>query len=111
NVLEVPISAMLILSLPTETAVIDRVVSTFIGAAAGLASNLLVAPLRIQPAEEAVDDLSGQLADLLDRMAEDLVAGRGPERAGDWLARARQLTDEEERVEQALGQAEESVRL
>lgn len=111
SVLEVPISAMLILSLPTETAVVGRIVATLIGAATGLASNLLVAPLRVQPAEEAVDDLSGKLADLLDQMSVDLAAGRGPERASDWLIRARRLTDEQERVEQALGQAEESVRL
>src|SRR6185369_13185516 len=57
SVLEVPISAMLILSLPTETVVTQRVYATIIGAATGLASNLVVAPLRVQPAEEAVDDL------------------------------------------------------
>jgi hypothetical protein len=111
SVLEVPISAMLILSLPTETAVADRIVATLIGAAVGLLSNLLVAPLRVQPAEEAVDDLSRRLADLLDEMSEDLAAGRGPQRAGDWVARARQLTEEQEQVEDTLGQAEESVRL
>jgi uncharacterized membrane protein YgaE (UPF0421/DUF939 family) len=111
SVLEVPISAMLILSLSTETAGVNRIVATLIGAATGLISNLLVAPLRLQPAEEAVDELSAKLADLLDQMAEDLTAGRGPDRAGAWLAQARRLTDEQERVEQALGQAEESVRL
>ncbi|MBX6748625.1 MAG: FUSC family protein, partial [Micromonosporaceae bacterium] len=111
SVLEVPISAMLILSLPTETAVEGRIVATLIGAAAGLTSNLLVAPLRVQPAEEAVDDLSRRLADLLDQMAADLEAGRGPQRAGTWVARARALTDEAKRVEGALGQAEESVKL
>jgi len=111
SVLEVPISAMLILSLPTETAVEGRIVATLIGAAAGLASNLLVAPLRVQPAEEAVDDLSRRLADLLDQMAEDLEGGRGPQRAASWVSRARSLTDEAERVEGALSQAEESVKL
>jgi uncharacterized membrane protein YgaE (UPF0421/DUF939 family) len=111
SVIEVPISAMLILSLPTETAVEDRIVATLIGAAAGLASNLLVAPLRVQPAEEAVEDLSRRLADLLDQMAEDLEAGRGPQRAPSWVSRARALTDEAKRVEGALGQAEESVKL
>jgi uncharacterized membrane protein YgaE (UPF0421/DUF939 family) len=111
SVIEVPISAMLILSLPSETAVTQRVLATIIGAATGLASNLIVAPLRVQPAEEAVDDLGRRLADLLDQMAEDLGQGRGHERTHAWLARARVITVEFERVEQALGQAEESVRL
>jgi uncharacterized membrane protein YgaE (UPF0421/DUF939 family) len=111
SVLEVPISAMLILSLPTETAVVNRIVATLIGAAAGLASNLLVAPLRVQPAEEAVDDLSRSLADLLDQMADDLASGRGAQRAHAWVSRARALTDEAKQVEGALGQAEESVKL
>jgi hypothetical protein len=111
SVLEVPISAMLILSLPTETAAAGRLVATLIGAAAGLLSNLLVAPLKVQPAEEAVDDLSRKLADLLDQMSEDLAAGRGPQRARDWVARARTLTEDQERVEDTLGEAEESVRL
>jgi len=111
SILEVPISAMLILSLPTETAVEGRIVSTLIGAGVGMLSNLLVAPLQVQPAEEAVDDLSRRLADLLDQMSEDLAAGRGAQRASDWVARARVLTEEQERVEGALGKAEESVRL
>jgi hypothetical protein len=111
SALEVPISAMLILSLPTETAVTGRIVATLIGAATGLASNLLVAPLKLQPAEEAVDDLGRGLADLLDQMSADLSGGRGPERAKDWVVRSRALTDEQERVERTLGEAEESVRL
>jgi uncharacterized membrane protein YgaE (UPF0421/DUF939 family) len=111
SVLEVPISAMLVLSLPTEAVVTERILATLIGAATGLVSNLVVAPLRVQPAEAAVDDLGRRLAELLDEMAADLTAGSGAERAGDWVARARRLTGEFDQVEQALGQAEESVRL
>lgn len=111
SILEVPISAMLILALPTQAAVTGRILATLIGAAVGLLSNLVVAPLRVQPAEEAVDDLSKRLADLLDDVADDLSAGRGPERASAWLHRSRVLTDEAEHVEDTLGQAEESVRL
>jgi uncharacterized membrane protein YccC len=111
SVLEVPISAMLILSLPSETVVTQRVFATIIGAATGLVSNLVVAPLRVQPAEEAVDDLGRRLADLLDQMSADLAEGHGPERTHVWLGRSRVITNEFERVAQALGQAEESVRL
>ncbi len=111
SVLEVPISAMLILSLPTEAVVAQRILATLIGAATGLVSNLVVAPLRVQPAEEAVDDLSRRLADLLDQIADDLAEGSGADRTAEWVTRARVLTAELEQVEQTLGQAEESVRL
>ncbi len=110
SVLEVPISAMLILSLPGGAAT-ERIIATLIGAATGLVSNLVLAPLRLQPAEEAIDDLSRRLADLLGQMAADLADGSGPERTDDWVHRSRVLTDELEQVERALGQAEESVRL
>ncbi len=92
SVLEVPISAMLILSLPTGNVVMERVVETLLGAAVGLLSNLVLAPLRVQPAEEAVDDLGRRLAELLDRMSADLASGAGPDRTDDWLARSRELT-------------------
>jgi uncharacterized membrane protein YgaE (UPF0421/DUF939 family) len=111
SVLEVPISAMLILSLPTEPNVSGRLLATLIGAATGLISNLVIAPLRIQPAEEAVDDLGTRLADLLDQMAADLAGGHGLDRRQNWVARSRQITDEVETVEDALGEAEESVKL
>ena len=111
SVLEVPISAMLILSLPSENAVTGRILATLVGAATGLVSNLVLAPLHVQPAEEAIDDLGRRLADLMDRMADDLAGGEGPHRTHDWVAQARVLTDDLERVEQALGQAEESVKL
>jgi uncharacterized membrane protein YgaE (UPF0421/DUF939 family) len=111
NVLEVPISAMLILSLPTKAAVTERIFETLIGAATGLASNLVFAPLRLQPAEEAIDEISGRLAELLDQIANDLAAGIGPQRTSAWVERARVLTAEFDGVADALGQAEESVKL
>jgi uncharacterized membrane protein YgaE (UPF0421/DUF939 family) len=111
SVLEVPISAMLILSLPTDAAGWGRILATLIGAAVGLLSNLVVPPLKVQPAEEAVDDLGRRLADLLDRVADDLVEGRGAGAAPDWVAGARRLTAELDQVEDSLAQAEESVRL
>jgi len=111
SALEVPISAMLILSLPTENAGLDRIGSTLIGAATGLVLNLILAPLHVQPAEEAVEDLSRRLADLLDQMATDLEEGHATQRRHTWVERARALSEELERVEDAFDQAEESVRL
>jgi uncharacterized membrane protein YgaE (UPF0421/DUF939 family) len=111
NALEVPISAMLILSLDTQAAAVARVVETLIGAAVGMLAGLVLAPLRIQPAEEAIDELAGRLSGLLHDMATGLTDGSGLERTGEWLQRSRALGGELERVDSALGEAEESIRL
>ena len=128
DLLEVPISAMLIFSsVGTHAAATGRVVDTLIGAAAGLAGGLVFAGRpRMQPARSAVGHLAGQVAGLLDRMASDLAGTEpedaGPESAGrtddglhgeaaQWLAKARALRDEIERVDDTLREAADSARL
>src|SRR3984885_15077256 len=93
---EVPISAMLFFSVDSHTAATSRITETLIGAAAGLAAGLLFAPLRVQPAKEAVGDLSRQMADLLGQMADGLAFAEAPEprRAIEWLERTRALRGE-----------------
>src|SRR5581483_11803947 len=107
EILEVPISAMLIFSSGAHAAATSRITETLVGAAAGLAAGLVMAPIRVQPAREAVGDLSRQMANLLGQMAE----APDPRRAAEWLDRTRALRGEIERVDDALAQAEESVRL
>jgi uncharacterized membrane protein YgaE (UPF0421/DUF939 family) len=109
--LEVPISAMLIFAVDSHSAASSRIIETLIGAAAGLAAGLLFAPLRVQPAKDAIGDLTRQMADLLGQMADGLADGPDPRRAAEWLDRTRALRGEIERVDDALAQAEESVRL
>jgi gas vesicle protein len=113
HLLEVPISAMLILSvgIDPKAAAASRVEETLIGAVAGLVAGVLLAPPRVQPAEEAVDDLCRQLADLLYRMADGLTEPGSREASGQWLDQARELRGDIRRVDGALAQAEESVRL
>lgn len=111
EILEVPISAMLIFSVDSHAAATSRITETLVGAAAGLAAGLVLAPMRVEPAKEAVGDLSRQMADLLGQMAEGLGEAPDPKRAAEWLARTRALRGEIERVDDALAQAEESVRL
>jgi hypothetical protein len=78
DLLEVPISAMLIFaSAGSHSAATGRVVDTLVGTAAGLAGGLIFATPRVQPAREAVGTLAGQLAELLSRMAGDLTAPGG----------------------------------
>ena len=111
EILEVPISAMLIFSVDSHAAATSRITETLVGAAAGLAAGLVLAPLRVQPAKNAVGDLSRQMADLLGQMADGLAEVPDPRRAAEWLDRTRALRGEIERVDDALAQAEESVRL
>jgi uncharacterized membrane protein YgaE (UPF0421/DUF939 family) len=111
DTLEVPISAMLIFAVDSHAAATSRITETLVGAAAGLAAGLLFAPMRVQPAKDAIGDLTRQMADLLGQMAAGLADGPDPRRAAEWLDRTRALRGEIERVDDALGQAEESVRL
>ena len=113
TVLEVPISAMLILSVTTaRSAAYGRVFETLVGAAAGLLAGFVFARPKVQPAAEALEDLSGKTADLLtDEIAAGLRDGVINEHASSWLARARSLDGEIERVDDALRHAEESIRL
>ena len=111
EILEVPISAMLIFSVGSQAAASTRITETLVGAAAGLAAGLVFAPVRVQPAKEAVGELSRQMADLLGQMAEGLAEAPDPKRAAEWLDLTRALRGEIERVDDALVQAEESVRL
>jgi len=111
DILEVPISAMLIFSVDSHAAATSRITETLVGAAAGLAAGLVFAPLRVQPARDAVGELSRQMADLLGQMAEGLADAPDPKGAAEWLERTRALRGEIERVDDALAQAEESTRL
>jgi Aromatic acid exporter family member 1 len=116
DLLEVPISAMLIFaSAGSQSAATGRVVDTLVGTAAGLAGGLVFGKPRVQSAREAVGTLAGRLADLLGQMAADLgrcAAGdEAPDSVGGWLTQARALRDEIERVDDTLRQAADSVRI
>lgn len=128
DLLEVPISAMLIFSTAgtfsagTHAAAAGRVVDTLVGSAAGLAGGLVFAGgPRVQPASTAVGRLAGRVAGLMDQMAHDLArvpSGDDREEEADlaslarqWLAQARALREEIERADDALREATESTRL
>jgi uncharacterized membrane protein YccC len=111
HMLEVPISAMLILSVGTRSAAASRVVETFIGTAAGLAAALVLTSPQVQPAEEAIADLTRRMAGLLDQMAAGLRDGSASDSVRGWLDQARALGGEIRKVDEALQRAEESMRL
>jgi hypothetical protein len=113
TILEVPISAMLILSVGSTEgpAAVGRILETLVGAGAGLLSGLIFAAPRVESAHDAMEDLCRQLADLLDQVAAGLGDGTAADAVEAWLARARDLTGEIGRVDEAVRQAEESVLL
>jgi uncharacterized membrane protein YgaE (UPF0421/DUF939 family) len=110
-VLEVPISAMLILSVGSKTAATSRITETLIGAAAGLVAGFVLTAPQVEPAEEAIADLARTMADLLEGMAAGLSDGSVNDSVRGWLDRARALGNEIRRVDEALAQAEESTKL
>lgn len=111
NILEVPISAMLILSVGTGAAATSRVVETFVGTAAGLAAGLVLSSPRVQSAEAAIEDLCAKTGRLLSSIATGLTDETVLGSTDEWLRQARELGNEIRRVDDALRQAEESIRL
>jgi len=111
EILEVPISAMLVFAVNSQAAATSRVLDTLVGAGAGLAAGLIYAPTRLQPAKDAVGDLTGQMSALLEQMAAGLASVPERHRAIEWLERTRALRAEIERVDDTLSKAEESIRL
>ncbi|GAA4171736.1 FUSC family protein [Gryllotalpicola koreensis] len=109
---QVPISAMLVLSLGATTPgyAVDRIVETVIGAAIGLVVNIFVVPpIAIAPARAAVDELLDEIADRIDAIAGALTAPQSPARLEELLVLARLLRPMVEKTDAALKAADESL--
>lgn len=113
HLLEVPISAMLVLAVGgAESAAADRISATLIGAAVGMTVNLAFAPsARARTAAEAIEGFALEIAELLESASRELAEPLSVERASRWLDDARRLSRHVPRVERALEQAERSRRL
>lgn len=120
NLLEVPISAMLVLGVgaaATDAAAWDRVVETLVGAGVGVLANLLLPPkVRYATAAEAVDDVAARLSRLVARAAAEAAEARGDSdriaaAAGRWLDEARAISADIPHVAASLERVEEARRL
>jgi hypothetical protein len=114
HLLEVPISAMLILAAGgAGVRATDRVVETLLGAAVGLLVNLVIPQRpRTRSAGMAVERFGDSIARLLDRVSSSLHDGPvGREEALAWLDELRRLTAQSERIEREVDEARESRRL
>ncbi|MFD3696845.1 aromatic acid exporter family protein [Streptomyces sp. NPDC058646] len=110
---EVAISAMLVLGVTrvADTAW-DRVLETLIGAAVGLAFNVLLAPpVWVEPARDAIVDLAAGMRTLLLHIGSGAGQATTVETAAARLHEARRLDNDIAEVDGALRQAEDSLRL
>jgi len=113
EMLEVPISAMLILAVSgSDTVASGRVLETVVGAAVGVAINALIAPpLYVRPASDAVQSLARASSEVLRRISREVGQEYTRDQALGWLDAARELGRDILRADRVLGQAEESLRL
>lgn len=113
HLLEVPISAMLVLSIGgAEGRATARILETLVGAAVGVLYNVVLpGPVQSRTAGEAVEGIADQIATLLRRMSEELAGGISAEQASSWLEEARAQSRRFSRADQVLVEAEESRRL
>jgi hypothetical protein len=113
QLMEVPISAMLVLAVGgAEDVAVGRVYETLVGAAVGVVVNMvIVPPLYLGPAGVAIGELAGRMAEFLRGLAAELRAGWSREAADRWLDGARALGAEVSRADQVLARAEQSARL
>jgi hypothetical protein len=116
HLVEVPISAMLVLGVGyasgAESAGTGRIVETLIGAVVGVLVNVLFPPpVQSRYAGQAVARFAEEIAALHDEAATQLAAVPSSEYTGRMLQDARRLNRHVPRVDRALAHAEESRRL
>ena len=112
NLLEVPITAMLVLAVGgSERFAAGRIYETLVGAGVGIAVNIAIAPpLYVQPAGDAIGELADRIAAFCHQLAGELRAGWSRAAAAHWLDASRTLGAEVARADRTLGRAEESAR-
>jgi hypothetical protein len=115
--IEMAVSALLVMTLGGTAGIArTRVLETLIGAGVGVLVNaLLVPPVYVRPAGEAIHGLAGDMAKVLKGAAGDLVLGSAEgwsgEDAYERLLEARQLDGEVGETREAISRAEDSLRL
>jgi hypothetical protein len=113
HLLEVPISAMLVLGVSSaEAAATSRVAETLVGAGVGvLATVLFPPPVQTRSAGEAVELVAARTAAVLERVAEELPEASSADRTSAWLEEVRRLGRYVVRADRALDAAGDSRRL
>ncbi len=111
---QIPISAMLVLSLGALhlNYAVDRILETIIGAAIGLAVNvLIVPPVLLQPAHLAVARLAREVAAAMERLAHVLTVETGADELEVVRGKARDLRRIRDTATDAVARGAESLTL
>ncbi len=113
HLLEVPISAMLVLGVNgAHSAATDRIAETLVGAAAGVLVSLLFPPtVQGRTASAAVEEFSIELAELLQVVAGEVAWPVTAEQTQRWLEQSRRLSISTDRIDELLDRARDSRRL
>ena len=113
NVVEVPVSAMVVLAVHGQAGQAHlRIGETVVGTIVGVAANLvMLPPVYLEPSVRAVRDLAAQTQELLLVMSLGLRDGWSAERAGAWLSGARLLSQTTNAARAIVGRGEQSARL
>lgn len=111
---QIPISAMLVLAIGSQTAdyALDRIIETVIGAVVGLVVNaLIVPPVLVAPARLAVGRLATAVASSLDRLADALTSELDAAALASLMSDARALRPLQSTAAEALDRAQDSLTL
>lgn len=111
---QIPISAMLVLSIGAQTPdyALNRIIETVLGAAIALAVNvIIVPPVMLGPAHLAVTRLADGVASTLDALAASLGSPQSTEQRELLLADARGLRSLRDTASSTLSRAQESLML
>jgi uncharacterized membrane protein YccC len=109
---QVPISAMLVLSIGSQTSEYSafRIVETVIGAAVALLVNLaIVPPVHLAPAHRSITELANGVASTLEALSTALRGTRTPDQLSTLLNDARGLRALREAAAGSVSRAEESL--
>ena len=111
--IEMAVSALLVMTLGGTAGIArTRVLETLIGAGVGVLVNaVLVPPVYIRPAGEAIYGLADDMAKALEGAGGDLAEGWSGEDAYERLLEARELDGEVGEAREAISRAEDSLRL
>ena len=113
STVQIPISAMLVLSIGAQTPgyAFERIIETVIGALIGVAVNwLVVPPVALKPARESVTGLGREIAATMDSLATVLSAPTDEAYRTGMLVEARLLRPMQAKAQKAVDAAEESLR-
>lgn len=110
---QIPISALLVLTIGAQTPgyAVERVIETALGAAIAVVVNVIVVPpVKLKPAQDAIGRLGAEVANSLDDLARLIAEPSTPKQRMSALVTARLLHAMELKAVAAVTGAEESLR-